>query len=47
VKRLWTQEELVEHWILTPEELALLDNKAGATRLGFADLVAWLEARLR
>jgi TnpA family transposase len=39
VKRLWTQEELVEHWTLTPDELALLDNKAGATRLGFVVLL--------
>ncbi len=30
MKRLWTQEELVEHWILTPDELALLGNKTGA-----------------
>ena len=39
MKRLWTQEELGEHWTLTPDELALLGNKAGATRLGFSLLL--------
>ena len=39
VKRLWTQEELVEHWTVTPDELALLSNKAAATRLGFIVLL--------
>lgn len=39
MKRLWTQEELIEHWTLTPDELALLGNKVGATRLGFVVLL--------
>ena len=39
MKRQWTREELVEHWTLAPAELALLANKAGATRLGFALLL--------
>lgn len=39
MKRLWTQDELVEHWTLSPEELTLLGNKAGTTRLGFALLL--------
>jgi hypothetical protein len=39
MKRLWTQEELVEHWTLTPDELALLGNKAGSPRLGFGVLL--------
>ena len=36
MKRNWTEEELVERWTLFPDELALLSNKSGATRLGFA-----------
>ena len=39
MKRQWTREELTEQWTLAPEELALLANKAGATRLGFALLL--------
>ena len=29
-------DELVEHYMLLPDEAALLRNKSGATRLGFA-----------
>ena len=39
MKRQCTRKELVEHWTLAPEELALLANKRGATRLGFALLL--------
>ncbi len=39
MKRLWTTEELVQHWTLSPDELALLANKSGHTRLGFAVLL--------
>jgi hypothetical protein len=39
MKRLWTVAELAEHWTLLPDELALLGNKTGATRLGFALLL--------
>ncbi|HET9014993.1 MAG TPA: DUF4158 domain-containing protein [Thermomicrobiaceae bacterium] len=39
MKRLWTAAELAEHWTLLPDELALLGNKTGATRLGFALLL--------
>lgn len=38
MKRQWTREELAEHWTLDQNELALLANKAGPTRLGFAVL---------
>jgi len=31
-------DELLEHWTLLPDDVALLANKAGATRLGFAAL---------
>ena len=39
MKRQWTQDELAEHWTLLPDELKLLANKAGATRLGFGLLL--------
>jgi hypothetical protein len=39
MKRQWDEEELGEQWTLAPEELALLANKAGPTRLGFAVLL--------
>ena len=39
MKRQWEHEELVEHWTLDVEDRALLDNKTGATRLGFAILL--------
>ncbi len=38
MKRNWSPEELVEHWTLLPNELDLLANKTGPTRLGFAIL---------
>jgi len=33
MKRQWEAEELLEHWTLNVEELALLGNKTGATGL--------------
>ena len=39
MKRRWEPEELVEHWTLLSDELKLLSNKTGATRLGFAILL--------
>jgi uncharacterized protein DUF4158 len=39
MKRQWANEELVEHWSLDVEDRALLGNKTGATRLGFAVLL--------
>lgn len=36
MKRSWTEEELVGRWTLFPDELALLSNKTGHTRIGFA-----------
>jgi hypothetical protein len=36
MKRQWQTEELVEQFTLLPDEMALLDNKVGVNRLGFA-----------
>lgn len=40
MKRQWSAEELVEQFTLLPNELALLESKVGANRLGFA---VWLK----
>jgi hypothetical protein len=39
MKRQWTHDELAKHWTLLPDELKLLANKTGATRLGFGLLL--------
>jgi hypothetical protein len=36
MRREWGLEDLIECWTLDDEESALLANKTGATRLGFA-----------
>jgi len=43
MKRQWETEELVEHWTLDVEDRFLLDNKTGATRLGFAVLLKFFQ----
>src|SRR5947209_11548299 len=47
MKRQWENEELVEHWTLDVEDRALLDNKTGATRLGFAVLLKFFRRENR
>lgn len=47
MKRNWTTEELVEDWTLLPNELAVLGNKSGATRLGFAVLLKFFQLEAR
>jgi hypothetical protein len=39
----WPLEELIECWTLDKEELALLANKSGATRLGFGLMLKFFE----
>jgi hypothetical protein len=43
MKRQWENEELIEHWILGPWDLAQVGNKSGATRLGFAVLLKFFQ----
>ena len=43
MKRVWTADELVKYWTLTPDELELLANKTGPTRLGFALLLKFFQ----
>jgi Domain of unknown function (DUF4158) len=39
MKRAWHPDELAQCWTLSPDELELLDNKTGVTRLRFAVLL--------
>ena len=39
MKRNWREDELIQRWTLFADEPALLSNKAGHTRLGFAVMV--------
>ena len=41
MKRQWEQEELIDWWTLSATDRALLGNKTGATRLGFALLLKY------
>src|SRR5262249_30292720 len=43
VKYDWTADELIEHRTLLPGEKALLANKTGPTRLGFAVLLKFFQ----
>ena len=43
MKRQWTADDLVEHWTLASGDTALLANKSGATRLGFAVLLKYFQ----
>ncbi len=43
MKRQWENEELIEHWILSPWDLAQVGNKTGAIRLGFAVLLKFFQ----
>jgi TnpA family transposase len=47
MKRQWQTEELVEQFTLLPDEMALLDNKVGVNRLGFAVLLKFFQLEAR
>jgi Domain of unknown function (DUF4158) len=47
MKQVWTREELIEHWTLGASELALLMNKSGMGRLGFALLLKFFQTEGR
>jgi len=47
MRREWELEDLIECWTLNEEELALLANKSGATRLGFGLLLKFFELEAR
>ena len=43
MKQNWELEELIEHFTVISEELSLLRNKHGGTRLGFAVLLKFFQ----
>ncbi|MCG8348547.1 MAG: DUF4158 domain-containing protein [Chloroflexales bacterium] len=43
MKRLWTNDDLIAQWTLQPSELALVEHKEGANRLGFALLLKYFQ----
>lgn len=47
MKRHWELDELVEHWTLLPNELALVGNKTDPNRLGFAVLLKFFQIEAR
>ncbi|MGW3367019.1 DUF4158 domain-containing protein [Streptosporangium canum] len=47
MRREWEIEDLIECWTLDEEELALLANKSGATRLGFGLMLKFFELEAR
>lgn len=47
VRREWAVEDLVADWTLVEADRALLGNKSGATRLGFAVLLKFFELEAR
>ncbi|TMR20549.1 DUF4158 domain-containing protein [Nonomuraea turkmeniaca] len=47
MRREWELEDLIECWTLDEEESALLANKSGTTRLGFALMLKFFELEAR
>ncbi|MDZ4417360.1 DUF4158 domain-containing protein, partial [Bacillus cereus] len=47
MKRNWTDDELIEYFILVPMERQLIGNKTGASRLGFAVLLKYFQHEAR
>ncbi len=47
MKNIWDIEELIEHFTLVSADTDLLDNKMGATRLGFALLLKCFQLEAR
>ena len=43
MKRNWELDELIEHSTLMPQEMRLVGNKAGGTRLGFSVMLKYFQ----
>lgn len=43
MKLVWESEELIASWTLVEDDWRLLGNKTGATRLGFALVLKYVE----
>lgn len=46
MKQTWELEELIEHFTVSPEEIRLIGNKYGSTRLGFAVSLKFFQYRV-
>jgi Transposase and inactivated derivatives, TnpA family len=47
MKKNWELDELIEHFTIMPNEMRLIENKTGETRLGFAVLLKFFQHEAR
>ncbi|WNF36606.1 Tn3 family transposase [Bacillaceae bacterium IKA-2] len=47
MKRNWELDELIEHFTILPNEMRLIENKTGETRIGFAVLLKFFQNEAR
>ncbi|WP_240422131.1 Tn3 family transposase [Paenibacillus periandrae] len=47
MKRNWELDELIEHFTILPNEMRLIENKTGETRIGFALLLKFFQNEAR
>ena len=47
MKRNWELDELIEHFTIMPNEMVLVGNKTGETRLGFVILLKFFHMEAR
>jgi len=47
VRQKWEIDELIESWSLLPDDLVVVGNKSGTTRLGFTVLLKFFELEAR
>jgi hypothetical protein len=47
MKRNWSEDELLEHFVVVPIERKLIGNKTGASHLGFAVLLKYFQQEAR
>ncbi|KXG43558.1 Tn3 family transposase [Tepidibacillus decaturensis] len=47
MKRNWELDELIEHFTILPDEMKVVENKKGETRLGFAVLLKFFQNEAR
>ena len=47
MKRNWELDELIEYFTIMPNEMSLVGNKTGETRLGFAVLLKFFQMEAR
>lgn len=47
MKRNWELEELIEHFTILPNEMSLIENKTGETKIGFAVLLKFFQNEAR